>query len=65
VPELRKFSRLWPSAAYLMELISQLQHDLNFEDINFVLVRIRDNGFKDPKKPGLVKTIRKSLMIRS
>ena len=44
--------------AYLKELLSQLQHDLNFKDINFVLGRISDSGLDNPKKPGLVKAIR-------
>jgi hypothetical protein len=46
--------------AYLNELLSQLQHDLNFKDINFVLGRISDGGLDHPKKPGLVKAIRQS-----
>lgn len=46
--------------AYLKELLSQLQHDLNFKDINFVLGRISDSGLDNPKKPGLVKAIRRS-----
>ena len=46
--------------AYLKELLSQLQHDLNFKDINFVLGRISDSGLDNPKKPGLVQAIRKA-----
>ena len=46
--------------AYLKELLSQLQHDLNFKDINFVLGRISDSGLDNPKKPGLVQAIRQS-----
>jgi hypothetical protein len=46
--------------AYLKELLSQLQHDLHFKDINFVLGRISDSGLDNPKKPGWAKAIRKS-----
>lgn len=44
--------------AYLKELLSQLQHDLDFKDINFVLGRISDSGLENSKKPGWAQAIR-------
>jgi len=37
-------------AAYLDELYAQLQDDLDFEDINFVIGRISDSGLNNPKR---------------
>ena len=36
--------------AYLDELYQQLQDDLNFKDINFVIGRISDAGLDNPKR---------------
>jgi hypothetical protein len=44
---------------YLKELLSQLQQDLNFKNINFVLGRISDTGMDDTKLLTERKAIRK------